>query len=80
MAICKVCLATPFNRLPSEERAAYPHQLSIESLEASAATCALCRLILRSVRELQETIENEELDELGEFTQRLARERTGDVE
>jgi len=80
MSICKICLATPFNKLPSEQSAAHPHQPSLEDLEASAATCALCRLILQSVHELMGAIADEELDQLGEFKLRVARERTGSVE
>lgn len=60
LSICNVCRSIPFDQLPSEDEAAYPHQPSIVVLEESAKTCPLCALLLRSVRELEDCGEHKQ--------------------
>ncbi len=73
MPICKTCLETPFDALPSEEEAAYPHHQSVDDLKASATECHLCGLILQSMIELIETIKAEEHDVVGTQALQMAK-------
>ncbi|PNP80891.1 hypothetical protein FNYG_05706 [Fusarium nygamai] len=50
-AICRVCQAIPFDRLPAEEEAAYPHHASLDDLRTSANKCALCALLVQAIDE-----------------------------
>jgi hypothetical protein len=45
MKNCALCQKIPFDKLPSEEEDALPHQPSLDALEASATSCSLCKLI-----------------------------------
>jgi len=46
MGNCDFCQAIPFDKLPSEEEDALPHQPSLDALEASSNSCSICKLIL----------------------------------
>ena len=46
MGNCDFCESIPFDKLPSEEEDALPHQLSLDALEASSESCSICKLIL----------------------------------
>ena len=74
MAICFICLTTPWYSLPSEDEKAYPHHSSIEDLENSALNCPLCALILNSLLESIELIVGEEHDGHAVYAQQLAKE------
>ncbi|PKS05607.1 hypothetical protein jhhlp_008125 [Lomentospora prolificans] len=69
--ICAVCLAIPFDRLPAEEEAAYPHHATLQDLRASASRCPLCALLVQSIDEEQARLENEE-EKTGVFLGDLA--------
>jgi hypothetical protein len=56
MNSCRYCLDLPFDRLPSENEDALPHQPSLADLALSAKTCTVCRLINNAVENLQDRI------------------------
>jgi hypothetical protein len=57
--ICSVCLSTPFDRLPAEEEAAYPHHASLQLLRASARSCPLCELLVEAIDDEERRLKNE---------------------
>jgi hypothetical protein len=57
--ICSVCLSTPFDRLPAEEEAAYPHHTSLQSLRVSARSCPLCALLVEAIDDEERRLKDE---------------------
>lgn len=57
--ICSVCLSTPFDRLPAEEEAAYPHHASLQFLRASARSCPPCALLVEAIDDEDQRLKNE---------------------
>jgi hypothetical protein len=58
-SICDFCNSIPFERLPSEEELAYPHQPSLAALQTSATRCLLCQMILEAIGDVRRSIDNE---------------------
>lgn len=58
--VCALCLSIPFDKLPAEGEAAYPHHFSLATLEASARSCPLCALILQSIDEEKQRLKDEQ--------------------
>ncbi len=72
-SLCKICSAIPFDKLPFEEDAGYPHQPSISDLIVSSKTCGLCNLIHGAIRDIQKDFDMKCLRTHG-----LNRNRAGD--
>ncbi|KAK4107581.1 HET-domain-containing protein [Canariomyces notabilis] len=58
--ICSVCLAIPFESLPSEEETAIPHHGSLRELVASSSQgCGLCWMILLAIGDTCAAVKHE---------------------
>jgi len=75
--ICSQCLSIPFDKLPAEQEAAYPHCLSLTDLKASARTCPLCALLDQALAEETRRLNDEKHRTgvaLGDFAATLGEE------
>lgn len=75
--ICSQCLSIPFDKLPAEQEAAYPHYPSLTDLKASARTCPLCALLDQALTEETQRLNDEKHQTgivLGDFAATLGEE------